>query len=141
MKSITNHLFNKADALMEESLTQRVRRQNVIAGNIANSETPGYRSYGYDFERQLQDSVDRGQHMLMKTTDERHIRSPGVSMDGHIKADMYVKPTESIGNDGNSVDRDKEMSDMLSNQILYRATIEALNRRLGLLKYGINGGR
>ena len=52
-----------------------------------------------------------------------------------------MKPTESIGNDGNTVDVDKEMTEMAANQIVYRATIEILNRQLGMLRYGINGGR
>jgi flagellar basal-body rod protein FlgB len=36
---------------------------------------------------------------------------------------------------------EREMSELSKNQILYRTSIEALNRKLGVLKYAINGGR
>ena len=138
--TIDRQLFGKADVILEESLNHRLKRQNVIAGNVANSETPGFRALEYNFENQLQAAIGRGDELPMKATDARHIVSPGLDLDGKIRPDLHVRPTESIGNDGNSVDVDAEMANMAENQIVYRSTIETLNRRLALLRYGINGG-
>jgi flagellar basal-body rod protein FlgB len=39
------------------------------------------------------------------------------------------------------VDIDTEMAQFSENQILYRAAVESLNRKLGMLRYAISGGR
>jgi flagellar basal-body rod protein FlgB len=140
-KLVGNQIFNKTQEVLEESLNLRMQRHMVNLSNISNSMTPGYRALGFDFEKQLQAAVGGPNETPMKTSDPRHIKNPGLSADGSLKPDLFVKPTESIGNDGNTVDVDQEMSEIAANQIIYRATIEILNRQLGMLRYGINGGR
>jgi flagellar basal-body rod protein FlgB len=141
MKVVANQIFSQADAVLESGLNHRLKRQDVIVSNLVNAYTPGYRALGYDFESQMQSALENNDALPLKTSNERHLKHPGVTGDGDIKADLHVKPTESIGNDGNSVDVDKEMSDMAANQLIYRATVEVLNRRLGMMRYGVNGGR
>jgi flagellar basal-body rod protein FlgB len=141
MKVTSNHVFAKADAVLEESLNQRLIKQNVITSNISNAQTPGYRSLGYEFEEQLRAAVGNDGQMGIQATDARHFKHQGLTVNGDLRGDLHVKPTESIGNDGNTVDLDSEMADLAWNQTLYRATVELLNRRLAMLKYGINGGR
>jgi flagellar basal-body rod protein FlgB len=136
-----NQIFNKTEAVLEESLNLRMQRHMVNLSNVTNSMTPGYRALGFDFEKQLQSAIGNSDQMPMNTSHPNHIRHPGIGADGVLKPDLYVKPTESIGNDGNTVDVDKEMTEMAENQIVYRATIEILNRQLGMIRYGINGGR
>ena len=127
-------------AILEESLDQRLNRHAVIVSNVTNSLTPGYRALAYDFETQLQAAAGAGDNIPMKATDPRHLRTSGMTAQGELQADLYVQPTESIGNDGNTVNIDQEMADLASNQLLYRATLEALNRKLAMLRYGISGG-
>ncbi len=136
-----SQMFDKSDAVLEESLNLRMQRHMVNLSNVTNAMTPGYRALGFDFEKQLQSAVGSSENLPMKTTDERHSTVAGLNANGELKPDLYVKPTESIGNDGNTVDVDQEMTEMASNQIIYRATVEVLNRKLGMLRYGINGGR
>lgn len=141
MKVTSNQVFAKTDSVLEESLNQRLIKQNVITSNISNAQTPGYRSLGYEFEEQLRAAVGNDGGMALQATDERHFKHQGLTANGDLRGDLHVKPTESIGNDGNTVDMDSEMADLAWNQTLYRATVEILNRRLGMLRYGINGGR
>ena len=138
--SIDRQLFGQVDAVLEQGLNHRLKRQSVHTSNIANSATPGFRAVEYQFEEQLQAAIGRSDQLPMKATNPKHIVRPGVSLDGVLRPDVHVKPTESIGNDGNTVDVDAEMSEMASNQIMYKATIESMNRRLGMLRYGITGG-
>ncbi len=138
---IGNQIFGKPDAVLEESLNQRLKRQTVNVSNITNALTPGYRALGFDFEKQLQAAIGSDKELIMKVSDSRHTKAPGMGADGVLKPDMYVKPTESIGNDGNTVDVDQEMTEVAGNQIIYKATIETLNRKLGMLRYAINGGK
>lgn len=141
MKITSNQVFAKTDAVLEESLNQRLIKQNVITSNISNAQTPGYRALGYEFEQQLRAAVGNDGQMKIQATDDRHFKHQGLTVNGDLRGDLHVKPSESIGNDGNSVDLDAEMADLAWNQTVYRATVELLNRRLGMLRYGINGGR
>lgn len=133
-------IFNSSDAVKMESLNQRLTRQHVLTSNIANSETPGYRALGFDFEKQLQAVSDGGDPFPMKATSGKHFMNGHTEADGTIHPDVYVRPTESVGQDGNTVDVDNEMSHLSKNQILYRATVELINRKVGTLKYAISAG-
>lgn len=140
MSVIRNQLFSRGDSTLENTLNHRLQKQKVIVSNIANSQTPGYRALGYDFESQLQRALGRGEKPNLATTHDAHRAGHGVKGDGRFQADLHVKPAESIGNDGNSVDVDREMAELAENQILYQFTVEILNRRMAMLRYGINGG-
>jgi flagellar basal-body rod protein FlgB len=141
MSSIIGGMFNFSDKLQMESLTQRSRRSEVITANIANAETPGFRAFGYDFEKQLQDLAKMNEPIAVKVSDPRHMRNNFTKADGSISPDVYVRPTESVDEDGNTVDMDLEMAQMAQNQILFKTAVETLNRKIGTLKYAINGGR
>ena len=134
-------IFNFADRLQMTALDQRLKKSQVITGNIANAETPGYRALGYDFEEQLAGISGLDHHLKLSTTAPEHFQSALVQANGQVKPDVYVKPTESVGEDGNTVDIDDEMVRMAENQMLYRSSVELLNRKVGVLKYAINGGR
>jgi flagellar basal-body rod protein FlgB len=141
MKISGGPIFSSADSVLEQSLNHRLAKQNVIASNLTNAQTPGYRAMGYEFEGQLQAAMGTNGQLALHVSEAKHIKFAGAKADGTVQADLHVKPTESIGNDGNTVDADQEMADMAETQILYRATVELLNRKLGMLRYGINGGR
>lgn len=134
-------VFNFADRLHMNSLDHRLKRSEVIAGNIANAETPGFRSLGYDFEDQLASLAHMDRSVPLKVNDDQHFRNNFTRSDGNIDPDVYIKPTESVPEDGNTVDVDKEMVSMADNQILYRTAVEIINRKIGTIKYAINGGR
>ncbi|SMF69467.1 flagellar basal body rod protein FlgB [Pseudobacteriovorax antillogorgiicola] len=133
-------VFNFSDAIKMEALNQRLTRQHVLTSNIANSETPGYRALGFDFEKQLQAIADGGDPFPMKASSSKHFMNGHTEADGTIYPDVFVRPTESVGQDGNTVDIDDEMSKLSKNQILYRATVELVNRKIGTLKYAISAG-
>ena len=140
MSKITGGLFNFADRLQMTALNQRLQRNQVIAGNIANAETPGYRALGYDFEKQLQDVAQVNQPISAKVSEPKHLRNSFAQADGSIRPDVFIRPTESVGEDGNTVDVDGEMAQLAENQILYRAAVETINRKMALLRYAISGG-
>lgn len=141
MSRLIGGLFTSGDQLKMAALDQRLERQHVINSNISNSETPGYRALGYDFEDQLQALAGEGDEAeTMKASDPRHFLNARTDADGTFQAEVYVRPTESVGQDGNTVDVDKEMADMAQNQILYRATVELINKKLGCIKYAISNG-
>lgn len=141
MSIMSNGMFEIADSVQMESLNQRLVRNKVITSNIANAETPGFRALGYDFETQLRAVMDKDQPFPMKVSDPRHYKSNHLEADGTILPDVFIRPTESVPEDGNTVDLDGEMGKLAKNHILYRASVELINRKVGILKYAISGGR
>jgi flagellar basal-body rod protein FlgB len=140
MSSRISGLFTQSDRTQMASLGHRMRRSDIINSNIANSETPGYRAVGYDFENQLQDLVDTSSQKRLRTSSPRHMLNEFATSDGGVNPDVYMRPTESVGEDGNTVDVDLEMADLAKNQIQYRSAIESINRKIAILKYAIQGG-
>ena len=130
-------LMNFADRLQWESLNQRLQRSHVLAANIANAETPGFRALGYDFEEQLQDLAGSNEPLAMKVNSTMHKRNAFTQADGTIQPDVFVRPTESVGNDGNTVDLEKEMSALSENAILYKTALQLINKKMAALKYAI----
>ncbi len=134
-------LFNRDDQIQIKSLDFRTKRNAVILGNIANAETPGFRALEYNFEEQLQSVNSSDESKNLKTTLLEHKIHPYLKANYDVMAEVLIQPTESVTHDGNTVDVDREMSDMAKNQILYRSIVETINRKIGTLKYAINGGR
>ena len=134
-------IFDFSDNFQVEVLNHRLRRNQVVNANIANSETPGYRALGYDFEEQLQAVAEINDPIPVKVTNGMHRKHNLALANGSVTPDVFVRPTESIGHDGNTVDVDEEMAKLTQNDILYRTALETINRKIGLLKYAITGGR
>lgn len=141
MSGLIGGLFNRSDEVKMAALDHRLRRAEVLNANIANAETPGYRAIGYDFEEQLQSVAGEDDPFPMRATNEKHFRADGADADGTVTPEVYVRPTESVGHDGNTVDVDKEMAELAQNQIMFQSTAELINRKTGVLRYAINGGR
>jgi flagellar basal-body rod protein FlgB len=141
MSSIGKTLFNHSDAIQRQALNHRQARAEVIGANIANHETPGYLAIEYSFEQALQSAAGGEENLAMKTSSPRHYLHPDMNPNDPAQGTVYVQPTESISEDGNSVDIDNEMAQMSQNNILYRAVVETINRKLAVLRYAISGGQ
>ncbi len=139
--SINSTFFDHSDRLKVASLALRQKRNNVIAGNLANAETPGFRALEVNFEEQLASASGSEGEMRLVTSNPKHFINGSMQTDQTINAEVFVQPKESISQDGNSVDVDTEMTALAENNILFRATVEMINRKIGIMKYAINGGR
>ncbi len=117
--SLTNSL-----AFHSQALVLRAERQRLIAGNIANADTPGFKARDFDFAatmRQAQggaatnDSLGGG-------------IARGVMASGGKAAPVlrYVQPTQT-NLDSNSVDMDRERGAFMDNALKYDATLRFIN--------------
>lgn len=130
-------LNDKTLKSLAASLNMRQMRQEIIASNVANSETPDYKSKRLDFEEALARAIDLDKSQAMKTSDEKHYNVGGGGFKS-LSPQVYEDPNGDIGVDGNTVDRDKEMAKMAENKILFDASIQLFNKKMGLLKYILN---
>ena len=132
-------LFDKTSQSLATSINMRQLKQNVISGNIANAETPGYHAKKLDFEEALGRALDIDGVKSMTTSHEDHFPISGGSM-SNIRPDIYDNPVGSVDNDGNTVDLENEMAAQASNTVLYKAAIQLMNKKLAALKYAASDG-
>lgn len=132
-------LTGRTIAILEQSLNLRARNQQVIAGNIANAETPGYSARKLNFEDDLNRAISRPE-ITSRPAHARHFPIGSVSLD-----QLQGRVTEAVNNsvigDGNSVSLDQEMLSLAENQLLYEAGTQILKKKLSLLKYAASDGR
>jgi flagellar basal-body rod protein FlgB len=120
-----NPVFDKTLKALQVAGSARQLRQNVLASNVANVETPGYKAKKVDFEDALKSALHSENSM---------------ALDAGISPDVYDNPEIDVSNDGNTVDMEKEMAAMTENNIMFRAVTQMINKKLAALKYAANDG-
>src|SRR5262245_4182741 len=129
--------FDPTIGALNTSLNLRLLNQNVVSSNIANADTPGYKSKAVEFEGALRDALQMGSDIKLKEGDPRHkVHRPT----DPVEPEIYEDPNGVESLDGNTVDRAAEMAKLAENQLLYDASAEMLKRKLGMLRYAITEG-
>ncbi|RXJ87914.1 flagellar basal body rod protein FlgB [Arcobacter sp. CECT 8985] len=121
--SITQTLFNQ--------LNFRGDRQKVISSNIANINTPGYKTKDLVFEKQLEEA-DKSR-LKLYTTNEKHLSSFSNDLDPTKRDIINVKGLEEQ-NDGNNVNLDAQMSEMAKNKVMFDAIQASIRKDSSLFK-------
>lgn len=122
------------------SLNFREMRQELIASNIANAETPGYKAKRLSFEEALARALDVDGNLGMKANDSRHYDVGGGGF-SNLQPTIEEDVTGIVSEDGNNVDRDRELALMAENEILFDTTVQLLNKKLALMKYAVQSER
>ena len=119
------------------SLNMRRKRQEILASNIANSETPGYKAKRLDFEEALSNAIDLDEIHSMKKGSSKHFETVQGDLE-QLTPRVYEDPSSSVGEDGNSVNREQELARMAENKLMFDASVQLLNKKMGALKYVLN---
>jgi flagellar basal-body rod protein FlgB len=123
-------IFDKNVDLLSRSLDLYLTRHSVISDNIANAETPYFKARKVDFETELQKSLESHDAGFID-------RGPAT-----VKPNIYEDPEAEVGQNLNTVDMDREMSELTKNDMKYSAATTAISKKFALLKYAISeGGR
>ncbi|WLQ17310.1 flagellar basal body rod protein FlgB [Hahella aquimaris] len=126
--------FDKALGIHEQALNVRARRAEVLANNIANADTPGFRARDIDFKAVLRQAKSIEDSLEVVTTHDAHmaIKTPA---EGAL---LYRQPLQpSI--DGNTVDTQTEIVQYSKNALDFQASFEFLNSRLKGIVSAIKG--
>ncbi|WP_246211226.1 flagellar basal body rod protein FlgB [Vogesella oryzae] len=124
---------------LQRSLDLRAARAEVIAGNIANADTPGYKAVDFDFAKALEAQTSSQDGSLgMTLTNGRHMAGHGLQPAG---ASLQYRSAVQRSIDGNSVDMDVERSAFTDNALKYQSTLTFLGRRISGLMDAIKGGQ
>jgi len=117
-------LFDATQAILEQALVGSSRRNQAIANNIANVNTPGFKRSDVDFAGQLQQAIDGG-------ASAADIKS--LSFDPQTDANSTARA------DGNNVDIDSEMSNLSQNSVTYQALEAIVKARFHMLELALGG--
>lgn len=129
--------ISRAHDLMTSAMDYRAARQDMIAGNIANADTPFYRPRDIRFEEVLAQKsaslfADKSQTLPMARTDGAHLG--GIETTSDTKATTFFRDGHMARNDGNSVDLDVETTEMAKNSTMFNALTAAIKKDSMLFK-------
>ena len=125
-------MVNKLDELLNfhsQALGLRAMRQQILASNIANADTPGYKARDIDFRQALKAAID---------APEAQPGTPAIAMataEPQILYRTVVQPSA----DGNTVDMDVERAQFAENAARYEANLTFLNGRIRSMLAAIQG--
>jgi flagellar basal-body rod protein FlgB len=123
--------ISRAHELMKEAMDYRAARQDMIASNIANVNTPNYRPRDIRFEEALAQKsaeiyADKSDTLQMTKTSSAHLS--GLSSTHETRATTFFRDGHMARNDGNSVDLDVESSEMAKNSTMFNALTAAIKK-------------
>jgi flagellar basal-body rod protein FlgB len=125
--------------ILERSLDVGMLRQRTIANNIANIDTPQFKSKQVVFEELLQQELSGAQPRLQAyRTNERHI--PFAPLEGIPAPQVISNPNAMVQNNGNDVDLEYEMNQLAKNQIWYNGLTQMTAGYFQKLRSVIDGG-
>jgi len=124
--------------LYENALNVRGAIHEVVASNVANEETPGYRAMHLPFRTALDAAIKGEVPVLPKTTHPRHVPLVFEEYRAFLKV---VAPVSGSGPDGNTVNLEQQMTLMAENSLLYMTVSQFLAGRFNGWRNAINEGR
>lgn len=117
----------------------------VIAHNLANVDTPGFKRSEVLFQSQLAAALAeqdaQGSVLAGVRTDARHLPI-GVAADpAAVRPEVVVRAETALRPDGNNVDLDAEMVRLSENTLMYQSLAQLVRSRFSQLRSVINEGR
>ncbi len=126
--------FHQALGTYEAALKLRTKRAEVLASNLANSDTPNFKAKDFDFQKALSSQLQmskaggQGSHLQQVQTTQTAVHN----------ALQYRVPTQpSI--DGNTVDEHLEHAEFMANSLEHQTAFTLLNSRFKGLISAIRG--
>jgi len=107
--------------ILSRALDLTALRQRLVSENIANIDTPGYKTRDFDFASELQRAISEGDDASGTVS----LRTP---------AGLEERP------DGNNVSVDRESLLMAQNQLQFQTSVAVLRTEFNRLQLAINGG-
>ena len=135
--------FDKVFGIHQHTMRIRTDRSEVIAGNLANADTPGYKARDIDFNTALVEqanlSFEQDKSAPMVKTNNRHMDLNDLERDPLLTL-KYRLPYQADTGNGNTVEVNSERMNYMSNSIEYQATMRFLNGKISKLKTALTSG-
>lgn len=131
---ISQFMFNKVGfSNTKKFLDLASFRNKLIAGNIANSSTPGYKAKDIKFHEEFQKMAKTGNRLAGATTNSAHIPTGN-----HADKPPKIESEKIKVDEMNSVDIDKEIPNLVQNELMFTIGATLLQRKFEGLRKVIN---
>ena len=126
--------IDNALGMMPEALSLRAQRTGILANNIANSDTPGYKARDIDFHSVLKQRLDQSSGSVARTH-STHLEGSTVATRGALQYRMPLMASL----DDNTVDTQLEQSAFAENSTQFLTALRFLNGKISGLQTAIKG--
>ena len=134
------NVFDKTMGMLEKTMDMRAARHRVIASNLANEETPGYRAKEFRFLEALYTASHATPAERLMISHHTHLQ-PGGEAAGRVKGHVVDMPVNELPMDGNSVNLEMEMAKMSDNALNYNTAASMMSQRFRQLLSAIKDTR
>ncbi|MDX9884913.1 flagellar basal body rod protein FlgB [Thauera sp.] len=132
-----NTLFDRQIQFHQTALSLQAHRQQLIASNIANADTPNYKAKDVDFRAVLQGALKASNSGVpLATTQSGHIQGGGAPT---LEALTGYRSELQSAVDGNTVNMDVERAAFAENALRYEASVTFINGMLRSMNTAITG--
>jgi flagellar basal-body rod protein FlgB len=128
----TGGVFEKTVRLIEDRLSLNTRRQELVASNIANIDTPGYVAKDVSFEEVLKNAMEP--RLQLVSSHPKHVKNPEPAE--ALEKEAKRVTIETTG----PVDLEEEMAKLTRNNLEYQFLVTMLNKKFALLKLTLTEG-
>lgn len=130
------HMFGQID-IIQKGLDTAWLRHETISHNIANVDTPGYKTKHVEFETVFKQAMDSST-MTGTVTHEGHFKI-GFTDPMSVEPAVVTEEFHTMRLDENNVDIDQEMNELAVNTITYNSLVEQMNSEFTRLRTAISG--
>ncbi len=135
-------LFDQTLTIAAKALDLRSRRHDAIVSNIVNADTPEYKAFDILVDKALADSSKTGAEILdVQRSHPTHLPGTKMTPVGFGPYRVEQPAGENLRGDGNTVDIEREMANLSSNQLMYKTTAQIISKKLQWLNTVIKGGK
>jgi flagellar basal-body rod protein FlgB len=131
--------------LVQRSLDASALSHKVIANNIANVDTPGFKRADVVFsdklKRALEARQNAGETLALARTDSRHLDPQAPEDLDALQPEVVTDASTSLRNDGNNVDIDHEVSLLSQNTVWYQTLAQITQKQFTDLMSAVHEGR
>ncbi len=132
--------FDSYLGALDDALILRARKSEIIASNLANADTPGYKAKDFDFKAAISSAMGTGSEfnkdrLKMTTSNHQHIQMS----QNNFSADVMYRNPNQPSLDGNTVDSGVEKTEFAQNAIHYTASLRFLTGKFQALNKAIKG--
>jgi flagellar basal-body rod protein FlgB len=125
--------FDRALGIHTQALALREKRSEVLASNLVNADTPGYKARDLDFTSLLK------QHMPANLNLERTQTAHIVPSEQVLGAKLMYRNPNQVSLDGNTVEAHVEQAKFAENAVQYQASLNFINNKLSGLMMALRG--
>ena len=132
--------LDEALAFQQTALSLRAQRQQILASNIANADTPNYKARDVDFAKALQGALAKTDSTgvgLIKTEQGHLSENKTAAVIGG--APLLYRTVQQGSVDGNTVDMDVERNQFLDNALRYEAGVSIIGAQIKTLLAAVQG--